>query len=140
MTNFTPWPALFGGILIGLASALLMLLNGRVTGISGILAGVLRPVREDTAWRALFLLGLLSGGIVTALAFPGLAAKSAPAVGLPTVLLGGVLVGFGVRLGNGCTSGHGVCGIGRLAPRSIVATVTFIATAALTVFVMRHGR
>ena len=139
MTNFTPWPALLGGVLIGLAASLFMLLNGRVAGISGIFAGALRPVRGDFAWRLLYVSGLVGGGIVTALLFPALAAKSTVDVRLPMVIVGGVLVGFGARLSNGCTSGHGVCGLARLSPRSIVATVTFMATAAATVFVARHA-
>jgi len=139
VTNFTPWPALLGGVLIGLAASLFMLLNGRVAGISGIFAGALRPVRGDFAWRLLYVSGLVGGGIVTALLFPALAAKSTVDVRLPMVIVGGVLVGFGARLSNGCTSGHGVCGLARLSPRSIVATVTFMATAAATVFVARHA-
>lgn len=138
MTDFTPWPALVGGIIIGLAASLFMFLNGRVAGISGIFAGALQPVRGDFAWRVLYVSGLVGGGVVTALAFPALAAKSTVSLSLPVILGGGLLVGFGARLGNGCTSGHGVCGLARLSPRSIVATITFMATAALTVFVVRH--
>jgi uncharacterized membrane protein YedE/YeeE len=138
MTNFTPVPALLGGIIIGLAASLFMLLNGRVAGISGIFAGALHPARGDFAWRATYVFGLVGGGIVTLLAFPSLAAKSTVFLPLPLVAAGGLLVGFGARLSNGCTSGHGVCGLARLSPRSIVATVTFMATAAITVFVARH--
>ncbi len=138
MTNFTPWPSLIGGIIIGLAASLFMLLNGRVAGISGIFGGALQFVRGDFSWRALYVLGLIGGGIVTAVAFPAVAAKSSTALPLPAIVGGGLLVGFGARLSNGCTSGHGVCGIARLSPRSIVATITFMATAALTVFIVRH--
>jgi uncharacterized membrane protein YedE/YeeE len=115
-----------------------MLLNGRVAGISGILGGALQLVRGDLAWRLLYVLGLIGGGVVTAIAFPGIAARSSVGLPLPVVLGGGLLVGFGARLSNGCTSGHGVCGLARLSPRSIVATITFMATAAITVFVVRH--
>ncbi len=138
MTNFTPWPSLIGGVIIGLAASLFMLLNGRVAGISGILGGALQLVRGDLAWRLLYVLGLIGGGVVTAIAFPGIAARSSVGLPLPVVLGGGLLVGFGARLSNGCTSGHGVCGLARLSPRSIVATITFMATAAITVFVVRH--
>jgi uncharacterized membrane protein YedE/YeeE len=125
-------------VIIGLAASLFMLLNGRVAGISGILGGALQLVRGDLAWRLLYVLGLIGGGVVTAIAFPGIAARSSVGLPLPVVLGGGLLVGFGARLSNGCTSGHGVCGLARLSPRSIVATITFMATAAITVFVVRH--
>ncbi|MGY3901407.1 YeeE/YedE family protein [Aeromonas lusitana] len=128
-------PALGGGMLVGLSALLLMLFNGRVAGISGILAGALQ--RGD-AWRWLFLLGL---GLGSLLAF-GLGWASLPTLaGLPAwpwVVLAGLLVGIGTRLGNGCTSGHGICGVGCLSRRSIVATFVFMTTAVLTVFVSRH--
>ena len=138
MTHFTPWSALLGGVLIGLAASLLMLLNGRVAGISGIFAGILHPRRSEIPWRAAFLLGLLSVGLITKFAFPGIAAQSSASAPGALVIAAGLLVGFGARLSNGCTSGHGVCGIPRLSPRSISATLTFMATGALTVFVLRH--
>jgi uncharacterized protein len=130
-------PACAGGALIGLAAAALLLLDGRIAGISGIVAGLLTPRSGDTAWRALFVAGLIAGGALlpalTADPFDGLA-DTAPA----RLVAAGLLVGFGTRLGSGCTSGHGVCGIGRMAPRSLVATATFMATGALTVFLVRH--
>jgi len=129
--------ALAGGALIGLAAAAFLLLDGRIAGISGIVAGLLPPRRGDASWRLLFVGGLVSGGLLlpalVAEPFHGLTA--APPLRL---VLAGLLVGFGARLGNGCTSGHGVCGVGRLAPRSLVATATFMTTGAVTVFVVRH--
>lgn len=128
---------LLGGVLIGLASALMMLANGRIAGISGIFRGVLFPTRGDVSWRAWFLGGLLGGGALMALWMPSVFPTTTGSS--PTILIAaGLLVGFGVRLGSGCTSGHGVCGIGRLSPRSLIATLSFIATGAITVFLMRH--
>ncbi|UJR84513.1 YeeE/YedE family protein [Sandaracinus amylolyticus] len=128
--------ALAGGVMIGTASALLLALNGKIAGISGILGGLVAPVRGDVAWRALFVAGLVAGGLVGLVLMPDrFDASGAPA--LPLVALAGVLVGVGTRIGNGCTSGHGVCGISRLAPRSIVATLTFMLTGGLTVLAMR---
>jgi uncharacterized membrane protein YedE/YeeE len=123
--------ALEGGALIGLSASLMLGLNGRVTGISGIVGGLVAPAAGDVAWRALFVAGLLAGGLLARAALPG--AFSASAAPLWLVAVAGLLVGFGTRLGNGCTSGHGVCGIARLSPRSIAATLTFITTGALTV-------
>lgn len=129
---FTPLPALVGGLIIGLATSILLLFNGRVAGISGIVSGLLAPARGETAWRALFVGGLLLGGLVLLLVFPE--AVSAPAVRSPSVVaVAGLLVGFGTRLGSGCTSGHGVCGLSRLSVRSLVATLTFIAAGMATV-------
>ena len=137
MSNFTPLASLVGGILIGLSASVMLLLDGKITGISGIVAALLRPISGDTAWRVCFVAGLLTGGLVLILSLPG-----AFAFGIvrscPTLIIAGLLVGFGTRLGNGCTSGHGVCGVSRLSARSIVATVTFIATGALTVFIVNH--
>ena len=130
-------PALAGGLLIGLSSAALLLLNGRVAGISGIFAGLLEPRPGDRSWRALFLAGLIAGAAGVALLYPRsfrFDLVRAPAL----LLVAGVLVGFGTRLANGCTSGHGLCGVSRISPRSLVATATFIAAGALTVFVVRH--
>jgi uncharacterized membrane protein YedE/YeeE len=129
---------LFGGALIGLAAVLLLFWNGRIAGISGIVAGVLRPAAGEVAWRVTFLAGLLAGGILLAVVYPDALALRAPR-SLALVALAGVLVGYGTRLGSGCTSGHGVCGIGRLSPRSIVATLVFMATGALTVYVAGAG-
>jgi len=137
MNNFTPIASLVGGVLIGLSASAMLLLDGKITGISGIVAGLLRPMMGETAWRACFVAGLFTGGLLLRLVLPG-----AFAFGIvrswPALLLAGLLVGFGTRLGNGCTSGHGVCGVSRLSGRSIVATATFIATGALTVFIVNH--
>lgn len=133
---FTPWSALIGGVLIGLAAAMLVLLNGRIAGISGVLGGLLRPVSGDVAWRVAFVLGLVGSpwvyGLVTAWPVPRIDA------GYTALIVAGLLVGVGTRYGSGCTSGHGVCGLSRLSPRSLVATVAFMAAGFLTVFVLRH--
>ena len=129
--------ALSGGVLIVLSATLLLWLNGRVAGVSGILNGVMFPHSRDVAWRAAFLLGLIvAAGLYMALV-PG---APQPRVDFPRagLVVAGLLVGFGTRMGNGCTSGHGVCGIGRLSMRSIAAVVTFMATAIATTFVVRH--
>ncbi|AEI61979.1 YeeE/YedE family protein [Corallococcus macrosporus] len=131
---------LLGGALIGLSASLLLLANGRVAGISGVVGSLLAPVRGDIAWRVLFFAGLLAGGLLLSWlrpsAFP---VPSSPSAGGVWLLVGaGLLVGVGSRLGNGCTSGHGVCGISRGSARSIAATLTFMATGVLTVFVVRH--
>jgi uncharacterized membrane protein YedE/YeeE len=123
--------ALEGGALIGLSASVLLAFNGRVSGVSGIVGGLLTPVAGDVAWRALFVLGLVAGGALALVAMPG--AFSAGAASPGVVAIAGLLVGFGTRVGNGCTSGHGVCGISRGAPRSLAATVTFIAAGAVTV-------
>ena len=130
--------ALAGGVLIGLSAVLLLWLTGRVAGVSGIAGGVLLPQRGDVAWRVAFLVGMVAaGGAVMAL-WPG---APQPRMGASPWLLGvgSVLVGFGTRMGNGCTSGHGVCGLGRLSVRSLAAVLVFMATAIATVFVVRHG-
>ncbi len=137
MENFTPVSALVGGAIIGGAASLLLLLNGRVAGISGILGGLLTPVRGDIFWRLAFLAGLVIGAFVWTLAVP-----SAPLTleaGLPLLIVGGFLTGLGARLGGGCASGHGVCGLGRISKRSIVATLTFMLTCGITVYAIRHG-
>ena len=134
--SFTPWSSLLGGALIGTSATLLLLFDGRVAGISGIVGGLLEPAPRETAWRALFVAGLLAGGLLVLALRP--AAFGAPVVSLPLTALGGLLVGFGTRLGSGCTSGHGVCGISRLSPRSLVATATFMATGVAAAFVVRH--
>ena len=138
MTNFTPWSALFGGALIGISASALLLLNGRVAGISGILGGLVRPRArtEETSWRALFIVGLLVGGVVLFLLRP--ASFGAAPVSLPLAIVAGVFVGFGTRLGSGCTSGHGVCGLSRFSGRSLAATMTFMATGAMAAFVVQH--
>jgi uncharacterized protein len=135
--NFTPVSALFGGILIGAAATLLLLLNGRIAGVSGIAGGLLKRTPGDIAWRVLFVLGLVIGAGGYALLSPKPVAIRIDAAWL-ILVLGGLLVGFGTQLGRGCTSGHGVCGIARLSPRSIVATLVFTISAGVTVFLVRH--
>lgn len=127
--------ALEGGALIGISASLMLAFNGRVTGISGIVGGLLSPTAGDVMWRALFVVGLLAGGALALAATP--AAFTAGGGSLATIVAAGLLVGFGTRVGNGCTSGHGVCGISRLSPRSLAATMTFIGAGAITVLVSR---
>ncbi|MCP1673547.1 putative membrane protein YedE/YeeE [Natronocella acetinitrilica] len=133
---FTPWTALAGGALIGLAAALFVLLNGRIAGISGILGGLLRPAAGDTGWRLAFLAGMIAAPLLWLLL------AGSPTIridaGYPLLIAAGLLVGISTRYGSGCTSGHGVCGLSRLSPRSLVATLCFMGTGFLTVFVMRH--
>jgi uncharacterized membrane protein YedE/YeeE len=136
MTEFTPIASLFGGLLIGTAATLLMLMHGRVAGMTGILSGVLPPVSPDWAWRLAFLAGAVAAPILLVL-LGGSVPFSVP-VSRAALIFGGFIVGVGVFYGSGCTSGHGVCGIARLSPRSITATVTFMAAAFATVFVVRH--
>jgi uncharacterized membrane protein YedE/YeeE len=132
--------SLLGGALIGLSASLLLLANGRVAGISGVVGSLVSPTRGDVAWRVLFFAGLLAGGLLLSWlrpqSFPA-PASSSPG-GFAMLVAAGLLVGYGTRLGNGCTSGHGVCGISRGSLRSIAATLTFMATGALTVFLVRH--
>ena len=134
--HFTPWASLSGGVLIGIAAAMLVLLNGRIAGISGIVGGLLTPQRADIAWRLAFVLGLLAAPALMLL----LGQKLAPRIdaGFVTLIAAGLLVGVGTSYGSGCTSGHGVCGLSRLSPRSLVATLTFMASGFVTVFVIRH--
>lgn len=129
--------ALAGGVLIGLAATLLLWLTGRIAGISGIVGGVLMPRSGDVAWRAAFLIGLIGAGAAYLWLVPS---AYTPRQGFPPLLLvtAGLLVGFGTRMGNGCTSGHGVCGLGRLSVRSFAAVLTFMATAILTTYIVRH--
>lgn len=136
LQHFTPWAALAGGLLIGLAAALLMLFNGRIAGISGIVGGLLRGPRGERGWRVAFLAGMLAAPLLaTALAWSPVARIDA---GWGTVLLAGFLVGIGTRYASGCTSGHGVCGLSRGSMRSLVATLTFMAAGFVTVYVQRH--
>ena len=137
MENFTPVSALVGGALIGLGVVVLMLANGRIAGISGIVGGVVQPDGPEWRWRAGFIVGLVGGAALAMLAGFG-PASIAVTGSMPLLIGGGLLVGFGTRLGSGCTSGHGVCGLARLSPRSLAATGIFMATGAATVFVMRH--
>ncbi len=133
---FTPWHAAAGGVLIGLAAAIFVLFNGRIAGISGILGGLLKPVRGDIAWRVAFIAGLVGAPLAYAV-FATLPAPDIDA-GYLALILAGLLVGVGTRYGSGCTSGHGVCGISRLSPRSLMATATFMGAGFITVFVVRH--
>lgn len=135
-TSFTPWSALAGGILIGLAAGLFILLNGRIAGISGILGGLLRPARGDVAWRLAFAAGMVLAPAAYAL-FSALPQVRIDA-GEGTLAAAGLLVGIGTRFGAGCTSGHGVCGVARLSPRSLAATAIFMAAGFAVVFVVRH--
>ena len=137
MANFTPVSAAIGGALIGLSAVLLMLLTGRIAGVSGIFSGLLKVESDDKSWRIAFLAGLvlvpfIAGWVGQAMAPPQLPASWA------VIALAGLLVGFGTRLGSGCTSGHGICGIGRLSVRSIAATIVFMVTAIATVAITRH--
>ncbi len=132
------WPqALLGGALIGGAAVLLMLGLGRIAGITGIVGGLLPPGAPDRLWRWLFLAGLLAGPVLAG-AFLGRDPVGLPGAGLPVLALAGLLVGFGTGIGNGCTSGHGVCGLARLSPRSIAATAVFMLAGGATVFLVRH--
>ncbi|MEO6023261.1 MAG: YeeE/YedE family protein [Burkholderiales bacterium] len=133
---FTPWPALAGGVLIGVAAAMFALLNGRIAGISGVIGGLLKPVQGDVAWRAAFVLGLIGAPLLYLLfASPPTSQIDAGYGGL---VIAGLLVGIGTRYGSGCTSGHGVCGLSRLSTRSLVATAAFMGAGFVTVYVMRH--
>lgn len=136
MHDFTPFSALLGGALIGLSASFLLLTHGKVAGISGMFAGVVLPGARERAYRAWFLAGLVIAGVLLRVLRPQ--AFAAPPVGLASIVVAGLLVGFGTRLANGCTSGHGVCGLGRFSVRSLAATVTFMTTGAITVFVARH--
>jgi len=133
---FTPWSSLAGGILIGLAASIFVLFNGRIAGISGIVGGLLRPARGDLGWRLAFIAGMLSAPFAFRL-FATLPAAEISA-NYPVLILAGLLVGLGTRAGAGCTSGHGVCGLSRGSPRSLVATLSFMAAGFLTVFLIHH--
>ena len=135
--QFTPWASLAGGILIGLAAVALVLSIGRIAGISGIVAGLLRPRTGDVSWRVAFVAGLLAAPVAYSLfaPVPGLAIEAS----FPLLIAAGVLVGVGTGYGSGCTSGHGVCGLSRGSLRSLVATLSFVAAGFATVFLLRHG-
>jgi len=137
MENFTPIASLLGGVLIGLAAIGMLFFTGRISGISGIYGGLLNAERDDTAWRAWFIGGLMAGAVFMAFFHPDTLAITMDKSQL-AIIVAGLLVGIGARLGSGCTSGHGVCGVGRLAPRSLVATAVFMTTGALVVFVVNH--
>ncbi len=134
--DFTPWSALAGGMLIGLAAAMFVLLNGRIAGISGVIGGLFKPVKGDLAWRVAFVIGLIGAPLVYGLfaAMPVLQIDAQ----FGALVLAGLLVGIGTRYGSGCTSGHGVCGLARLSPRSLVATAAFMGAGFVTVFAARH--
>ena len=138
--HFTPWTSLAGGILLGIASAMMVLLSGRILGISGILGGLLAPRLGDIGWRVAFLLGMGASPLVFAALMPP---ELLPVVRIdasePLIALAGVLVGLGTRYGSGCTSGHGVCGLSRLSPRSLVATLCFMAAGFAVVYLLRHA-
>lgn len=138
--NFTPWASLAGGVLLGVASAMFILLNGRVLGISGILGGLLAPKKGDIGWRLFFMIGLFAAPLAWTVLVPA-GYVSTPVrfdATLPALIIAGLLVGVGTRYGAGCTSGHGVCGLSRLSPRSLVATACFMATGFMTVYLIRH--
>ncbi|MEH0759055.1 YeeE/YedE family protein [Vibrio sp. 16] len=132
-----PWESLAGGILLGISATIMLLINGKIAGISGIMTGLLTPKSSDFAWRLLFAIGMVSGGVIGVLVFNGSIPLHYESSGW-VLALAGLLVGIGTRLGNGCTSGHGICGIGRLSKRSIVATLIFMTVAAITVFARFH--
>ncbi len=135
--HFTPLWSTIGGLLIGLAASIFILFHGRIMGVSGILGGLIRPLKGDIGWRVIFFLGLISAPIGAR--FLGLMPEIEIDGSPLQLIVAGLLVGFGTNLGSGCTSGHGVCGIARLSPRSITATLTFMATGVLTVWVMYHS-
>ncbi len=134
--NFTPWSALLGGVLIGAAAALLILLNGRIAGISGIIGGLLRPAQGDILWRITFVAGLILAPLVYGVFYAWPQVQVDADYG--GLIIAGLLVGVGTRYGSGCTSGHGVCGISRLSPRSIAATAIFMAAGLVSVYLIRH--
>ena len=137
-TSFTPWASLTGGALIGISATLLMLFLGRIMGATGIVAGALQPSSgEDFTWRAALIAGMITGPAALWLVTGEMPAVEVP-VSTAALVAGGLIVGVGVTFGSGCTSGHGVCGMARLSPRSIAATLTFMATTFITVFVVRH--
>jgi uncharacterized protein len=139
-SHFTPWASLSGGVLLGLAAALFILLNGRILGVSGIVGGLLGPRPGDVGWRLAFLLGMLAAPFTLALVAPqGFPPAPRIEAGFGAIVAAGLLVGFGTAHGAGCTSGHGVCGLSRLSPRSLVATLAFMAAGFATVFLIRHA-
>ncbi|MBF6568833.1 MAG: YeeE/YedE family protein [Candidatus Binataceae bacterium] len=137
MHNFTPLASLAGGVLIGISASILLLMNGRIAGISGIVGGMLKPASMDWGWRLYFVGGLIVAGLIGRIVSPGAFAIAIPR-SLPMFLLAGVLVGFGTRLGGGCTSGHGVCGLSRGSIPSLAATMAFTLAGVITVYVVNH--
>lgn len=138
MQDFMPWHGLIGGILIGLSAGMFLIMSGRISGISGILENLWQPGTRDFSWSAAYLIGLPLGGFLIATLLPTVAPQIAMPSSPTLLIAAGLLVGFGARLGGGCTSGHGVCGLPRFSVRSITATGVFMATAAITVFITRH--
>ncbi len=140
IVNFTPLPALLGGALIGLSAAFLLYAKGRVAGISGIAGGIIYPeAKDDIGWRLVFVIGLVLGGFIYQAIGLGADVEQIQAVvSKPILILGGLLVGIGTQIGTGCTSGHGICGLARRSPRSLVATLCFMASAIVTVYLTRH--
>lgn len=137
--NFTPIPALIGGALIGLSAAFLLLVKGRIAGVSGIAGGVIYADKGDLSWRFLFILGLIiGGGLYQLLGLSPSVTQIDAQVGTGALIVAGLLVGIGTTVGTGCTSGHGICGLARRSPRSLVATLTFMGSAILTVLIVRH--
>ncbi len=136
-TSFTPGPALAGGIILGIAAALYVLVNGRILGISGILGGLLQAKKSDWLWRASFVLGLLTAPLWGKYVFQ-MNTKAVIDADYLTLIVAGLLVGFGARYGSGCTSGHGICGLSRLSPRSLIATLTFMSCGFFVVYLVRH--
>ena len=134
--EFTPWTSLAGGLMLGLAAVMLLLFNGRIAGISGIVAGLLKPSSNDVAWRVVFLAGVILAPLVYSLfaPLPGVRVEAS----MPVIVIVGLLVGLGTRYGSGCTSGHGICGLSRRSPRSMVATLAFMLAGFMTVFITRH--
>ena len=134
--NFTMWMPLAGGLLIGLAVTILLYFNGRIAGVSGILGGLLKPTKGDIGWRAAFISGLMISSFIYMIASP----LPVPTIDadITTLIIAGVMVGFGTRYGSGCTSGHGVCGLSRGSPRSFVATISFMGAGVLTVYFVKH--
>jgi uncharacterized protein len=137
MANFTPVSAAIGGVLIGLSAVLLMMFTGRIAGVSGIVAGLINPQTSDRSWRAAFVAGLIAAPIAAMLVGYGVPKPQMPESYI-TIVVGGLLIGFGSRLGSGCTSGHGICGIARLSQRSIVATAVFMVAAIVVVALTHH--
>jgi len=143
--NFTPWSATIGGMLIGLSAALLLIIKGRIAGISGIAGGIIYPERGDMVWRIIFVSGLVLGGFIyqwvsgntTTGLFKGVEHIEA-ITGTPMLIIGGLLVGIGTTIGTGCTSGHGICGLARKSPRSLAATLSFMGSGFITVYIVRH--
>ncbi|NOH51463.1 YeeE/YedE family protein [Vibrio coralliilyticus] len=129
-----PWLSLIGGAFLGLSATMLLMINGKVAGISGVVNGILSPKRNDLFWRLLFLIGMVAGGALSVIVI-GVEIPSTESIPTFVLVIAGLMVGFGTRLGNGCTSGHGICGVGRLSLRSIVATAIFMVVAALTVYI-----